>query len=51
MVSRHFPKKKKKNVISFSRKRICAFGLGLGLELAEMRLNKFSIKRLFGQVY
>jgi len=51
MVSEHLPKS---DVILFSRKRFCAFGLGLGLrlgyELAEIRLNTFSVKRPFGQV-
>jgi len=39
----------KNDVISFSRKRFYALGLGLGL--ADLRLNTFSVKRLFGQVY
>jgi len=42
----------KNDVISFSRKRLCALGLrlrfelgiGLRLELAEIRLNTFSVK-------
>jgi len=38
----------KNDVILFYRKRFCASGLGL--ELAEIRLNTFSVKRLFGQV-
>jgi len=49
----------KNDVISFSRKRFCALGLklnfklelGLRLELAEARLNTFSVKRPFRQVY
>jgi len=53
----------KNDVISFSRKRFCALGLELelevrvrvgvivlGLELTEIRLNTFSVKRLFGQM-
>jgi len=41
----------KNDVSLFSRKGFCALGLGLGLELAEIRLNAFSVKRPFGQVY
>jgi len=45
----------KNDVISFSRKGYCALGLGLGLglglESADIRLNTFSVKRPFGQVY
>jgi len=52
----HLPKN---DVISFSRKRFCASGLGLelglrlrlGLELAEIRLKTISVKRPIGQVY
>jgi len=36
----------KNDVISFSRKRF--YALKLGLELAEIRLNAFSVKRPFG---
>jgi len=46
----------KNDVISFSRKRFCTIGLefelhlvlDLRLELAEIRLNTFSVKRPFG---
>jgi len=37
----------KNDVISFSRKSSCA----LGLKLAEIRLNTFSVKHPFGKVY
>jgi len=43
---------RKNNVVSFSRKGFCAlaigFGLRLGLQLTEIRLNTFSVKRSFG---
>jgi len=51
-VSGHLPEKRRHFV---SSKTFCALELGLGLrlglELAEIRLNTFSVKRPFGQVY
>jgi len=47
----------KNDIILFSRKGFCAFGLELGLglrwklELTEMCLNTILVNRLFGQVY
>jgi len=47
----------KNDVISFFRKRVCFLGLGvelglrLGLKVSNIRLNTFSVKRPFGQMF